>query len=119
MNLHALAARLDQDYDRIGHAALACATDQLASAVRMALSTPPGGPHEHPWLRSGELRNSIEAWAEGDAAVVGSKSVIALYQEVGNVFGPPHPTLAPLAASGGELLAHRLAEEVVQALRGN
>jgi HK97 gp10 family phage protein len=50
---------------------------------------------DEPLLRTGELRDSIEAEAKGDKAVVGSTSDIALYQELGTDKIPPRPFLGP------------------------
>jgi len=50
---------------------------------------------DDPLLRTGELRESIEAVAKGGEAVVGSTSDIALYQELGTDKIPPRPFLGP------------------------
>jgi phage gpG-like protein len=52
-------------------------------------------PNE-PLLREGDLRDSIEIERRHDEAVVGSKSDIALWQELGTDRGiPPRPFLGP------------------------
>lgn len=116
MNLKALIAHLDQDFDLIANTALAFSAARLADDVRTAFSTPPGGPHEHPWLRSGCLRESIEAASDGPSAVVASRSETALYQEHGTATVPPRPTLAPIAAAEGAAIADSIAHTLIAAI---
>lgn len=54
-----------------------------------------GFPEDEPELRTGELRDSIEVKAQGNEAVIGSDSDIALYQELGTDKMPPRPFLGP------------------------
>jgi phage gpG-like protein len=89
----------------------------LADRVRDALSTLPGGPHDHPWLQSGGLRDSITHEAEGDDAVVGSRSPVALFQEHGTATLPPRPTFAPVASERGADIANSIAIALSQAIR--
>lgn len=51
-------------------------------------------PNE-PLLRSGELRDTIESEVVGLAAIVGTKSEIGLWQEVGTDRIPPRPFIGP------------------------
>jgi hypothetical protein len=48
-----------------------------------------------PLLRSGELRDTIESEIVGLAAIVGTKSEIGLWQEVGTDRIPPRPFIGP------------------------
>ncbi len=117
MNIAELQARLAVlDTGTIARSALAGQASGLADQVRTALSTPPGGPHDHPWRQTGALHDSIGATAEDDTAVVGSTSTVALYQEHGTAKLPPRPTFAPLAASQGEAIAQAVAAAVAQSL---
>jgi HK97 gp10 family phage protein len=56
-----------------------------------------GYPLEAPLLREGDLRDSIQSETDGNKAVVGSTSDIALYQEMGTEHIPPRPFLGPAA----------------------
>ena len=55
-------------------------------------------PPDNPLLREGTMRESIEGAAEksmfGASGVVASKSLVALWQELGTVKIPPRPFLA-------------------------
>ncbi len=118
MNLTSVIARLGQDSDAIANQALANAATHLADQLRGAFSTSPGGPHDHPWRRSGALQESIEINAEGPTAVVASTSPTALFQEHGTATIPPRPTFAPIAAAAGQEIAQHIAASVFNALRG-
>lgn len=48
-----------------------------------------------PLLRSGELRDSIESEVVGLAAIVGTKSEIGFWQEMGTSKMPPRPFIGP------------------------
>lgn len=48
-----------------------------------------------PLLRSGELRDTIESEVIGLAAIVGTKSAIGFWQEVGTDRIPPRPFIGP------------------------
>lgn len=50
-----------------------------------------GYTEDDPLLRSGELRDSIESEVVGLAAIVGTKSQIGFWQEVGTENIPPRP----------------------------
>jgi len=54
-----------------------------------------GYSEDEPLLRSGELRDSIESEVVGLAAIVGTKSEIGFWQEVGTVSVPPRPFIGP------------------------
>ncbi len=118
MNARDLADRLGRvDLAAVGADALAVQASVLANAVREALSNPPGGPHEYPWLRTGALRDSVATDVGPTEALIGSTSDVALYQERGTVSVPPRPFLAPVAASRAEDVAEAIGLAVFQALR--
>lgn len=50
---------------------------------------------DEPLLRSGQLRDSIESEVVGLAAIIGTKSEIGLWQEVGTDHIPPRPFIGP------------------------
>lgn len=54
-----------------------------------------GYSEDEPLLRSGELRDSIQSEVMGLAAIVGTKSEIGLWQEVGTAHIPPRPFIGP------------------------
>ncbi|MCA1179788.1 MULTISPECIES: hypothetical protein [unclassified Pantoea] len=54
-----------------------------------------GYTEDDPLLRSGELRDSIESEVVGLAAIVGTKSQIGFWQEVGTENMPPRPFIGP------------------------
>jgi len=54
-----------------------------------------GYTEDEPLLRSGELRDSIESEVVGLAAIVGTKSQIGFWQEVGTENIPPRPFIGP------------------------
>lgn len=54
-----------------------------------------GFSEDEPLLRSGELRDSIESEVVGLAAIVGTKSEIGLWQEVGTQHISPRPFIGP------------------------
>lgn len=68
-------------------------------------------PPDNPLLRTGELRDSIDRVVGHDEAVIGSNSMIAVYQELGT--GGSHPT-PPRSFLGGA--AMRKAEECAHIL---
>jgi phage gpG-like protein len=113
-----LVSRLQSlDLDTVARAELAGQGAQLADLVRTALSTLPGGPHDHPWRQTGALHDSIVNDADGDEAVVASTSETALFQEHGTATMPPRPTFTPVAAEHGETIAHAIAAALTQAIR--
>ncbi|MER5029659.1 hypothetical protein [Pantoea anthophila] len=54
-----------------------------------------GYSEDEPLLRSGELRDSIQSEVVGLAAIVGTKSEIGVWQEVGTEHIPPRPFIGP------------------------
>ncbi|MET3815450.1 phage gpG-like protein [Pantoea sp. UYEF8] len=54
-----------------------------------------GYTEDEPLLRSGQLRDSIESEVAGLAAIVGTKSELGLWQEVGTDRIPPRPFVGP------------------------
>jgi len=108
MKLTGISADLGSHLESALAAALAEEAQNLASALRETLATSPGGPHSHPWQRTGTLHNSIEMVAADTEAVVGSNDPVAHYQEHGSQTLPPRPSFGPLAAIAGPGIAHRL-----------
>ena len=98
--------------------ALAEQAERLAETVRESLSAPAGaGDHDKPWARTGALRDSIAATANGLEAAIGSNDPAAAPQEMGTARIPPRPFLAPVAAATGEEVARVVASAVADALR--
>lgn len=54
-----------------------------------------GFTEDDPLFRSGKLRDSIQSEVVGLAAIVGTKSEIGLWQEVGTARIPPRPFIGP------------------------
>ncbi len=105
--------------DEVMAKALREQAEQIAEAVRAGLSEPQGaGDHDRPWLRSGALRDSIGAQADGLQAVVGSSDPAAAPQEMGTQHLPPRPFLAPFGASMGQDAARAIGIKVAAALDG-
>ena len=99
--------------------ALAEQANRMAAKVREGLSNPPGGAgHDEPWLRSGALRDSVGAEANGLQAAVGSSDPAAVPQEMGTAHMPPRPFLAPVAAEMGREAAQAVGAAVAAAIRG-
>lgn len=73
-----------------------------------------------PLLRTGELRGSIEADAEGTATgvegVIGSNSQVALWQEMGTAKIPPRPFLATAMARSEGKAVEQFGELAVELL---
>lgn len=100
--------------------ALAEQAQRMAAKVRDGLSEPPGGAgHDEPWLRTGALRNSVGAQADGLQAAVGSSDAAAVPQELGTAQMPARPFLAPIAAEMGEEVARAVGAAMAAALRGD
>jgi hypothetical protein len=107
-------ARVEEAMSR----ALAEGAERLAESVREGLSTPPGsGGHDRPWARTGGLRDSIAAHADGLQAVVGSNDPAAAPQEMGTSRMEARPFLAPAAAAMGEEIARAVGSAVAASLR--
>lgn len=66
----------------------------LAEATKTARMRS-GYSADEPLLRSGGLRDTIESEVLGLAAIVGTKSEIGLWQEVGTDRVPPRPFIGP------------------------
>lgn len=105
------------DLAGVRSAALAGAAETIATAVREALSQPPGSEHRFPWRETGALADSIEAAAEGDAAIVGSTDAAAVYQEYGTATTPPRPFLTAVAAEHAQSSAEMIGAAVADAIR--
>ena len=73
---------------------------------------------DEPELRDGQLRDSIGHHVECDKAVVGSTSMIAVYQELGTSRMPPRSFLEAAAHRKAEEVAHHMEREVVTAMVG-
>lgn len=73
---------------------------------------------DEPLLRTGELRESIEVEAQGDKAVVGSRSDIAMYQELGTSKIPPRPFLGPAAYDSKLSIGEMAAKTVIAWVSG-
>lgn len=118
--LAAFRARLEQlELEAAARRGLLGAGTHVAESVRTLLSTPPGGPHASPWLRTGALRDSIAVGETDGGAVVASTSDVAVHQEMGTRRIPPRPFLAPVAAATVDEVAARVADAVRdEALRG-
>jgi hypothetical protein len=116
VNLYALFARLDQDFDGIAADALALSAETLANDIRQALATPPGGPHDHPWRQTGALQDSIGFEVDRATACIGSTSDVARHQEYGTPAMPPRPTFVPLAIQSGPAIVRNIADVVERAL---
>lgn len=56
-----------------------------------------GYPLNAPLLREGDLRGSYNYEVNGNEAVIGSQSDIAVYQEMGTETIPPRPVIGPAA----------------------
>ncbi len=80
----------------------------LADAIREELATPVGGPHSHPWLRTGALHDSVTVSTDVGEAVIGSNDPVAFYQEHGSATLPPRPTFGPIAAIAAPGIAERI-----------
>lgn len=118
MSLGDLARNLARlDLAAVRAAALVAAAETMAEAVREALSHPPGADHRFPWRETGALADSIEVAADGDEALIGSTSGVALYQERGTATVPPRPFFAPVAAEHAEAAAEAVGAAVANTLR--
>ena len=91
----------------------------LAETIRGSLGEPAGaGDHDKPWARTGALRDSIAATADGLQAAIGSNDPAAAPQEMGTQRIPPRPFLAPAAAAAGKPIAAAIGTAVAAALKG-
>ncbi len=101
-----------------GHEALSQAATRLQGAVRQALSHLPGEDHAAPWLRAGDLRESITHQAIESTAVIGSNDPVAVFQELGTSTIPPRPFLAPTAAAEADGVVRDIADFIRASIEG-
>lgn len=113
-------ARMEQlELEAAARRGLLGAGEHVAESVRALLSTPPGGPHAAPWLRTGALRDSIAVEETDSGVEIASTSAVAVHQEMGTRHIPPRPFLAPVAAATVDGVTARVANAVRdEALRG-
>jgi hypothetical protein len=116
VKLSGLSSRLGIDLESRLAEALSVEAAQLADSLRAELAILPGGPHTHPWQRTGTLRDSIEVEVSNTEASVFSRDPVASLQENGTATLPPRPTFGPLAAVAGPGIARRLGEAARAAL---
>ncbi len=98
-------------------AALQSAGEQLERAVRASLSHMPGEDHAAPWLRTGELHDSIGYQCDCSTLIVGSVSQVAVDQELGTRSIPPRPFLATTAAAEAQGLIGVMSQAVADTLK--
>jgi hypothetical protein len=112
--------------DRLAHldiaagiaGALAVATQELHDKIVDVLSEPPGQDHSVPWLRTGELRESIGSDVDGSTAVIGSSSSVAVDQELGTSTIPPRSFLAATAGGAADETVASIAASLARHLTG-
>lgn len=105
--------KLDRiDISQSRRQALGQAAARIEAAVKRSLSHRVGEDHTAPWLRTGELRASIESETDEDTAIIGSTTPVAIYQELGTRSIPPRPFLAPVAAAEAEGVIHDVAHAI-------
>ena len=93
------------------------AASALAARIRGGLAVAPGGPHDRPWLRSGDLHDSIAADSDATGVTVGSTEAVAVDQELGTQTVPPRPFLAPTAAKQAPELAETIGARLSTVLK--
>lgn len=71
-----------------------------------------GYSEDEPLLRSGELRDSIQSEVVGLTAIVGTKSEIGLWQEVGTENIPPRPFIGPAYVRKIDLMLKEICEAI-------
>jgi phage gpG-like protein len=96
--------------------AIAAAARDLEAKVKEILSLAPGQDHSVPWLRTGALRASINHETDGNMAVIGSASDVAVDQEFGTAAIPPRSFLASTASAEAECVVACVADAIAQAL---
>ncbi len=117
MSIRDLADRLQAlDLHAVAATALQTEAAAIADAVRSVLSSSDGDGHRFPREQTGALVASIVVSADGDGAVVGSSSDVAVYQEFGTANIPPRPFLAPVAADRADAAVQAVAASVTEAL---
>lgn len=116
--ISATLRRLERlSFDDARKAALKNAGEQLEQAVKSALSHVPGEDHASPWLRTGELRDSIGHQSDTSVLIVGSTSQVAVDQELGTRFIPPRPFFASTAAAEADGLIEAMRLTVTDTLK--
>jgi hypothetical protein len=98
--------------------ALGEASQELENRVIKVLSEIPGQDHSAPWIRTGELRDSIGRDVDGTIAIVGSSSDVAVDQELGTHTIPPRSFLAATAAGAADEIAVVIAAALARHLVG-
>lgn len=117
--LRHLAANLSHDLQTRLAEALQREGNALAASLADTLATPPGGPHAHPWRRTGTLHDSIVTATTDTEVLIASNDPVALLQEHGTARMSPRPSFGPLAALAGPGIAHRLGEVAILTLIGD
>jgi HK97 gp10 family phage protein len=97
---HTARAKLGHYQDSVEHFP---AWPELADSTK-ADRVAKGFTENDPLLRTGALRDSIGHEVHGNEAVIGSKSDIAVYQELGTTKMPPRPFLGPAVVENEEAL---------------
>ncbi|WP_369606283.1 hypothetical protein [Serratia marcescens] len=76
-----------------------------------------GFPEDQPLLRSGELRDSIQHEVMGLAAIIGTKSEIGFWQEVGTSTIPPRPFIGPAYVKKVDFLGEEIGRCLMRGFR--
>ncbi|TPD93608.1 hypothetical protein FJP68_14565 [Pantoea vagans] len=76
-----------------------------------------GYSEDEPLLRSGELRDSIQSEVVGLAAIVGTRSEIGLWQEVGTDRIPPRPFIGPAYDRNMDPLIESVGKTIIQGFK--
>lgn len=82
--------------------------EQLAESTQQERERLGYTPND-PLLRSGELRDSVGREVRHMEAVIGSRSPVMFYQELGTPRIPPRPVLGPALIRSEEAIKHALA----------
>ena len=118
-SMEAGAKAVQQDAKaRIGHyqdgwPALAAST--VAEKRRLGYAD---AENDNPLLRTGEMRDSIQAEASARGFVVGSADPVMGYQELGTATIPPRPVLAPALHDTAPAIAKDLGLAIQKTLTG-
>jgi phage gpG-like protein len=104
------------DIPAVATCALEAAAQDLEAKVRDLLSQTPGQDHSVPWLRTGTLRASIGHNTDGNVAVVGSTSDIAVDQELGTRTNSPRSFLAATASAEADGVIALIVNALAQSL---
>jgi len=76
-----------------------------------------GYSEDEPLLRSGELRDSIQSEVMGLEAIVGTKSDIGLWQEVGTSHIPPRSFIGPAYVRKIDPLLEAIGEAITNGIK--